>query len=122
AGVKDMVRMSDARMSGTAFGTIVLHITPEAAEGGPFAAVRNGDMINLDVDARTLTLEISDAEMASRLAAWTPPPMLANMPSHGYRKLYQTSVTQADIGCDFDFMLPEMTRSAPLLLGTTRRA
>ena len=115
AGVKDMVRMSDARMSGTAFGTIVLHITPEAAERGPFAAVRNGDMISLDVAARTLTLEISDAEMAARLATWTPPPTLADMPNHGYRKLYQTSVTQADIGCDFDFMLPAMHLTAPII-------
>ncbi|MEP7154751.1 MAG: IlvD/Edd family dehydratase [Betaproteobacteria bacterium] len=115
AGVKDMVRMSDARMSGTAFGTIVLHITPEAAERGPLAAVRNGDMINLDVSTRTLTLEISEAEMAQRLSEWTPPPMLAAMPDHGYRKLYQTTVTQADIGCDFDFMLPPMTMTAPIL-------
>jgi len=115
AGVKDMVRMSDARMSGTAFGTIVLHITPEAAERGPLAAVRDGDMISLDVSMRTLTLEISDVEMARRLSEWTPPPMLADMPDHGYRKLYQTSVTQADIGCDFDFMLPKMTATAPLL-------
>ena len=122
AGVKDMVRMSDARMSGTAFGTIVLHIAPEAAERGPLAAVRNGDMINLDVAARTLTLEISDAEMAARLADWVPPPMLANMPDHGYRKLYQTSVTQADIGCDFDFMLPALTRTAPLSRGNTANA
>ena len=114
AGVKDMVRMSDARMSGTAFGTIVLHITPEAAERGPFAAVRNGDMICLDVPARTLTLEISDDEMAARLATWTPPPTLADMPDHGYRKLYQMSVTQADIGCDFDFMLPAMHLTAPI--------
>ena len=114
AGVKDMVRMSDARMSGTAFGTIVLHITPEAAERGPFAAVQNGDMICLDVPARTLTLEISDEEMAARLLAWTPPPTLADMPNHGYRKLYQSSVTQADIGCDFDFMLPAMRLTAPI--------
>ena len=114
-GVKDMVRLSDARMSGTAFGTIVLHITPEAAERGPLAAVRNGDMISLDVSTRTLTLEISDAELQRRLSEWTPPDMLAAMPSHGYRKLYQTHVTQADIGCDFDFMLPAMERVAPVL-------
>ena len=108
--------MSDAGMSGTAFGTIVLHIAPEAAERGPFAAVRNGDMICLDVPARTLTLEISDEEMATRLATWTPPPTLADMPDHGYRKLYQTSVTQADVGCDFDFMLPPMRFTAPVFL------
>ena len=120
AGVKDMVRMSDARMSGTAFGTIVLHIAPEAAARGPFAAVRNGDMISLDVPARTLTLEISDEEMVLRLAAWTPPRTLAEMPSHGYRKLYQTTVTQADIGCDFDFMLPAMTMTAPVFVDGKR--
>ena len=114
--------MSDARMSGTAFGTIVLHITPEAAERGPFAAVRNGDMISLDVSARTLTVEISEAEIAARLAAWTPPPTLSSMPSHGYRKLYQTSVTQADIGCDFDFMLPEMNQVAPILAKEVKHA
>ena len=112
--------MSDARMSGTAFGTIVLHITPEAAERGPFAAVRNGDMISLDVSARTLTLEINDAEIAARLADWTPPATLANMPGHGYRKLYQTSVTQADIGCDFDFMVPQMTLTAPIVSESAR--
>ena len=118
-----MVRMSDARMSGTAFGTIVLHITPEAAERGPLAAVRNGDMIRLDVTARTLTLEISDTEMAARLAEWTPPPVLAAMPTHGYRRLYQTTVTQADLGCDFDFMLPpEMPLSAPVLDGRGKHA
>ena len=122
AGVKDMVRMSDARMSGTAFGTIVLHITPEAAERGPFAAVRSGDMISLDVSARSLTLEISAEEMAARLANWTPPPTLADMPDHGYRKLYQTSVTQADVGCDFDFMLPPMNLTAPVFLTGTSNA
>ena len=90
-------------------------ITPEAAERGPLAAVCNGDMIALDVSARTLTLEISEAEMAARLAVWAPPATLADMPGHGYRKLYQTTVTQADIGCDFDFMLPPMTRVAPVL-------
>ena len=122
-GVRDMVRMSDARMSGTAFGTIVLHITPEAAERGPLAAVRDGDMISLDVAARSLTLEISDEEMASRLAAWTLPPILATMPTHGYRKLYQSTVTQADQGCDFDFMLPtEMPMAAPLLEGRGKHA
>ena len=117
AGVKDMMRMSDARMSGTAFGTIVLHIAPEAAVRGPLAAVRNGDTIALDVPARTLTLEISDEEMAARLAVWTPPVTLADMPGHGYRRLYQTSVTQADIGCDFDFMLPDVNQSAPVFKG-----
>jgi dihydroxy-acid dehydratase len=102
AGVKDMVRISDARMSGTAFGTIVLHITPEAALGGPLAVVQSGDMITLDVEARTLTLDIAPDELARRLAVWPGP---ARPPaSRGYAKLFETSVLQADEGCDFDFL------------------
>ena len=73
-GVTDMVRISDARMSGTAYGTVVLHVTPEAAVGGPLALVRDGDMIALDVEARSLHLEVSDEELARRRAAWTAPP------------------------------------------------
>lgn len=115
-GVKDMVRLSDARMSGTAFGTIILHVVPESALGGPLAAVRDGDMIVLDVENRILSLEVSDAEIKQRLAQWQPPPTIRDMPGHGYRKLYQQSVTQADLGCDFDFMIPQqMTQSAPVL-------
>ena len=122
-GVKDMVRISDARMSGTAFGTVVLHITPEAAERGPLAAVRNGDMISLDVAQRSLKLEITESEITARLAQWTPPPTLADMPDHGYRKLYQTCVTQADLGCDFDFMLPTvMNQTAPVFPGSADHA
>ena len=120
AGVKDMVRISDARMSGTAFGTVVLHVTPEAAERGPLGIVRNGDMISLDVPNRTLQLEISDEEMAARLAQWTPPPTIAAMPAYGYRHLYQTTVTQADIGCDFAFMLPPVTAVAPVMDGMVK--
>ena len=103
-GVKDMVRISDARMSGTAFGTIVLHIAPEAAVGGPLAVVQNGDRISLDVEARRIELLISDAELQARLAAWHktgPPPA----PPRGYARLYHDSVLQADRGCDFDFLL-----------------
>lgn len=117
AGVKDMVRISDARMSGTAFGTIVLHITPESAENGPLAIVRNGDVIELNVDERRIELLVDDAEIARRLAELAPPAVRLNIPATGYRRLYQTTVTQADIGCDFDFMVPAATRSAPVLKG-----
>jgi dihydroxy-acid dehydratase len=102
AGVKDMVRISDARMSGTAFGTIVLHITPESAVGGPLGLVRDGDMIRLDVEAREITLLVDDAELERRKGEWQPPAHLAQE-SRGYRHLYLTTVLQADEGCDFDF-------------------
>ena len=101
AGVKDMVRISDARMSGTAYGTIVLHVSPEAAVGGPLALVRNGDRIRLSVGGRRLDLLVDDAELARRRAAWTPP---AVPPSRGYGKLYMDHVLQAEHGCDFDFL------------------
>lgn len=101
-GVTDMVRISDARMSGTAFGTVVLHTAPEAAAGGPLAVVRTGDMISLDVPNRTLTLEISDDELAKRLAALPP---FESQYDRGYYMLYVEHVTQADSGADFDFLL-----------------
>jgi dehydratase ilvD1 len=101
-GVTDMVRISDARMSGTAYGAVVLHTAPEAAAGGPLAAVRNGDWITLDVPARTLTLEISDEELAQRLAEWT---WQEPLPDRGYYKLYVDSVLQADEGADFSFLV-----------------
>ncbi len=101
AGVKDMLRLSDARMSGTAFGAIVLHITPEAAIGGPLALVRSGDRIRLDAEARRLDLLVDDAELARRRATWTPPAP----PPRGYAWLYHQHVLQADEGCDFDFCL-----------------
>jgi dihydroxy-acid dehydratase len=100
-GVRDMVRISDARMSGTAFGTIVLHVTPEAAVGGPLAAVRDGDLIELDVPARCLTLCVPDGEIAAQLAAWTPPPPAYD---RGYGRLFLENVLQADEGCDFGFL------------------
>ncbi|HET7134076.1 MAG TPA: dihydroxy-acid dehydratase, partial [Gammaproteobacteria bacterium] len=100
-GVRDMVRISDARMSGTAYGTVVLHVAPEAAVGGPLAAVRTGDSITLDVAARRLHLHVPDAEIAQRLAAWRPPPAPA---TRGYTKLYVDHVLQADQGADFDFL------------------
>ena len=102
AGVKDMVRISDARMSGTAYGTIVLHVTPEAAVGGPLGLVRNGDRIRVSVKNRSLDLLVDAAELADRRAALPP----STMPSHarGYQKLYYDTVLQADGGCDFDFL------------------
>jgi dihydroxy-acid dehydratase len=104
-GVKDMVRISDARMSGTAFGTIVLHITPESAVGGPLAVVRTGDRILLDVEARRIELLIDDAELQSRLAAWKELPPRRKIAARGYARLFEDCVLQADQGCDFDFLL-----------------
>jgi dihydroxy-acid dehydratase len=101
AGVKDMVRISDARMSGTAFGTIVLHVTPEAAAGGPLALVKNGDRIAISVSKRKIDLLVDDAELARRRAAWKP---TAPTPTRGYARLYNEHVLQADQGCDFDFL------------------
>src|SRR5205814_59866 len=100
AGVKDMVRISDARMSGTAFGTVVLHVAPEAAVGGPLAAVRNGDRIRLSIANKRIDLLVEKDEIARRLANHTPPPP----PDRGYAALYHRSVTQAPLGCDFDFL------------------
>jgi dihydroxyacid dehydratase/phosphogluconate dehydratase len=101
AGVKDMVRISDARMSGTAYGTIVLHVSPESAVGGPLALVRNGDRIRLSVTERRLDLLVDDAELARRRAALPRP---AAPPARGYAKLYMDHVLQAEHGCDFDFL------------------
>ncbi|MCP4750969.1 MAG: dihydroxy-acid dehydratase [Proteobacteria bacterium] len=100
-GVTDMVRVSDARMSGTAYGTVVLHAAPEAAVGGNLALVQNGDMIELDVRAGILRMDVSDEELERRRAKWTPPPI-----SHerGYASLFAQHVTQADVGADFDFL------------------
>jgi dihydroxy-acid dehydratase len=102
AGVKDMVRLSDARISGTSFGTIVVHISPEAAEGGALAIVKNGDQIELDVRAKRLELLLPEAEIKARLAQWTPP---APHYSRGYGKMYLDHILQAHQGCDFDFLL-----------------
>jgi dihydroxy-acid dehydratase len=101
AGVRDIVRICDGRMSGTAYGTVVLHVAPEAAAGGALALVETGDLITLDVPARTLTLEVADDELARRRAAWTPPPAPAR---RGWTWLYTEHVQQADTGCDLDFL------------------
>jgi L-arabonate dehydrase len=100
-GITDMVRISDARMSGTAYGTVVLHVAPEAAAGGPLALVRTGDVIELDVPARKLHLDVSDEELAKRRQAWVPP----EPPKRGYYKLYVEHVQQADKGADLDFLV-----------------
>jgi len=109
-GITDMVRISDARMSGTAYGTVVLHSAPEAAAGGPLALVKAGDTIELDVAGRRLHLEVSDAELAERRKGWTPPP--APMPS-GYQKLYVDHVLQADKGADLDFLVGNRGAEVP---------
>ena len=103
-GVTDMVRLSDARMSGTAYGTVVLHVAPEARAGGPLAVVREGDWIELDCDANRLHLEVSDDELAARLAAWQAEQKPDPADASGYRSLYVQHVLQADEGCDFDFL------------------
>ena len=101
-GIRDMVRICDARMSGTAYGACVLHVAPEAAVGGPLALVRTGDVIHLDADSRTLDLEVPEAEMAARRAAWVPPPPPAG---RGWTRLYVDHVQQADRGADLDFLV-----------------
>jgi dihydroxy-acid dehydratase len=100
AGLKDMVRISDARMSGTAFGTVVLHVAPDAASGGPLALVKSGDRIRLSVRHRRLDLMIADAELAKRQEGLRTPPL----PARGYARLYNEHILQADAGCDFDFL------------------
>ncbi|SDG54385.1 L-arabinonate dehydratase [Alloyangia pacifica] len=100
-GITDMIRISDARMSGTAYGTVILHTSPEAAAGGPLAVVQNGDMIELDVESRRLHLDIPDEELAARLAAWKP---THDLPGSGYAWLHQSHVEGADTGADLDFL------------------
>src|SRR5690606_28138176 len=111
-GVKDMIRISDARMSGTAFGTIVLHVTPEAAIGGPLALVRTGDRIRISVRNRSIDLLVVDGELERRRASFqstvVPPER-----RRGYDRLYAEQVLQADQGCDFEMMRPVKAREAP---------
>jgi len=101
-GITDMVRISDARMSGTAYGTVVLHVCPEAAVGGNLAVVHNGDVIALDVEARTLHLEVSQAGLDQRLKSWQPPTLTMK---GGYQQLYVERVMQANTGADLDFLV-----------------
>jgi len=107
AGVKDMVRISDARMSGTAYGTVVLHVTPDAASGGPLGLVRSGDRIRLSVRELQIDLLVPDVDLADRRSASPRPPAL---PARGYARLYRREVLQADEGCDFDFLRAQPQR------------
>jgi dihydroxy-acid dehydratase len=100
-GVRDMLRISDARMSGTSYGACILHVAPEAQIGGPLAAVRNGDRVSVDVSKRSIHLELSDAEIAQRIKAYRAPPR--NYP-RGYYRLFAQHTRQANEGCDFDFL------------------
>lgn len=102
AGVTDMVRVSDARMSGTAYGTVVLHVTPEAAAGGPLALVRDGDLIRLDVDEGRIDLLVDDDELARRRTEWSPPPS----PARGWRRLVVDHIGSATLGADLDLLAP----------------
>jgi dihydroxy-acid dehydratase len=100
-GVRDMLRLSDARMSGTSYGACILHVAPESYVGGPLALVRTGDLISVDVAARRIHLEVSDEELAARRAAWTPPPPRFE---RGYGWMFSRHILQADEGCDFDYL------------------
>ena len=118
-GVRDVVRISDSRMSGTSFGTVVLHPAPEAAVGGPMAIVREGDMIKLSVSERRLDLLISDQEIQARLSHWSPK---KSEHVRGFPRLYIDHVLQADQGCDFDFLRAdskEAARFIPPIVGRT---
>jgi dihydroxy-acid dehydratase len=109
-GVRDMVRVSDARMSGTAYGAAVLHVAPEAAAGGPLALVEDGDMIELDVSARRLHLDVADEELDRRRALWSrPQPAMKG----GYQSLYVSHVLQADQGVDLDFLVGRRGAAVP---------
>jgi dihydroxy-acid dehydratase len=112
AGVRDMVRLSDARMSGTHYGTCVLHIAPEAAAGGPLALVRTGDIIELDVEAGRIDMRVSDAELARRREAWKPP---VQSRKRGYTRIFLEHVTQANEGCDFDFLMGQEPPVEPVI-------
>jgi dihydroxy-acid dehydratase len=113
AGVKDIIRISDARMSGTAFGTIVLHVSPEAAAGGPLAAVRTGDRLRLSVSEKRIDLLVDDREIARRLQEYRKP----EPPERGYRGLYARTVMQAPEGCDFGFLRHESLAVSSQVLG-----
>ena len=101
AGVRDMLRLSDARMSGTSYGACVLHVSPEAHVGGPLALLKTGDMVTVDIPGRRIHMEVSDEELAQRRAAWTAP---EDPYQRGFGKMYMAHVSQAHEGCDFDFL------------------
>ena len=109
-GVRDMLRMSDSRMSGTSYGACVLHISPESFVGGPLALVKTGDMISVDVPARTINLEISEEEFARRKAAWKAPEPKYE---RGYGWMFSKHIQQANEGCDFDFLRTDFGRAVP---------
>jgi len=100
AGVRDMLRISDGRMSGTSYGSCILHVSPESAIGGPLALVQTGDLIEVDVEARTIHLHVADDELARRRAAWRPKPVVPR----GYERMFAAHIQQAHDGCDFDFL------------------
>lgn len=109
-GVRDMLRISDARMSGTHYGSCVVHVAPESAVGGPLALVKTGDMIILDIDAGALNMDVPEDELARRRASWTPPPRVYE---RGFTRLYVDHVTQANLGCDFDFLMGNTATPEP---------
>ena len=109
-GITDMVRISDGRMSGTAYGTVVLHVAPEAAAGGPLGLVQDGDLVELDVKSRKLQLHVSDAELEKRRAKWQAPDV---KPPRGYVKLYIEHVNQASEGADLDFLVGKSGADVP---------
>lgn len=113
-GISDMVRISDSRMSGTSYGTVVLHISPESAIGGPLAVVKNGDLVKLDVENRRLDLLVSEAELRSRMEAWCP---AHKKYRRGYYTMFLDHILQADKGCDFDFLVgqPDEERYEPVV-------
>jgi dihydroxy-acid dehydratase len=111
-GVRDMLRISDSRMSGTHYGTCVLHVAPESAVGGPLALLRTGDIVTLDIGARRLDMQVSEAELAARRAAWVAPPMAH---ARGYARIYQQEVTQADKGCDFAVLAGNAATAEPAI-------
>ena len=103
-GVRDMVRLSDARMSGTSYGACVLHVAPESYVGGPLALLKTGDLVEMDISNRTLNMLVSDEELAARREAWVPP---APRFGRGYGWMFSRHIEQADKGCDFDFLKTE---------------